>query len=163
MNIRELQKLDFLLKHLESRADVKKYNISFGLNNQVYTGEFVQNHSNTAVKIKDVTNYNSDVFEYINLKDQVAWSKLFKIHNDLIDPESTDFETVRLRSNTLKSQEYLQLLDVILDKYLICFEDVLPPYIYNVRNLNNKLPISFMKIDKNTEFDFISLMPEDTI
>ncbi|MDW4362231.1 hypothetical protein QI100_10960 [Staphylococcus saprophyticus] len=163
MNITYLQKIDFLLKHLESRADVKKYNISFGLNNQVYTGEFVQNYSNTAVKIKDVTNYNSDVFEYINLKDQVAWSKLFKVHNDLIDPESTDFETVRLRSNTLKSQEYLQLLDFILDKYLICFEDGLPPYIYNVKNLNNKMSVNFMKIDKNTKFDFVSLVSENTI
>ncbi|MDW4220636.1 hypothetical protein QI239_06455 [Staphylococcus saprophyticus] len=161
MNITYLQKLDFLLKNLESRADVKKYKIYFGLNNQVYTGEFIQGVNKSAAIKKDVTNFNCDVFNYVNLEDRKAWKKLFEVHNDLFNPDYTDFEFVRSRSNILKSHEYLQLLDVILGKYLISLEDGLLPYIYNVKNLTIESPINFMKVDEDTDFDFVSLLPEN--
>lgn len=66
-------------------------------------------------------------------------------------------------NSSYNSFEYLQLIDILINEYSFDFTHELPTYIYNVKSLTTQLPINFMKVDEDTEFDFISLVPEDAI
>ncbi|MDW3867083.1 hypothetical protein ACO1B2_08205 [Staphylococcus saprophyticus] len=160
MNIRELQKLDFLLKKINSHSKSKEFNIVFSINNELYTGDFIPTIIDNKVQLKDVSSLDSSDTINIDIKNFDDWVKITDSpdKNGIFD---SDYTKLIKRSNFLQSSEYLRLLDEMLIKYPIEFENPLPTYIYNIKLLNNKLPINFMKIDEDTQFDFVSLVPEN--
>ncbi|PTI24528.1 hypothetical protein, partial [Staphylococcus xylosus] len=98
----------------------------------------------------------------IGIKNFNDWKKITDSpdKNGIFD---SDYSKLIKRSDFLQSVEYLKLLDEMLIKYPIELESALPPYIYNIKLLNNKSPITFMKIDEDTKFDFISIAPENSL
>lgn len=166
MKISELQKLDFLLKRVNEEKDSENYRIVFGLNNQIYVGDFVpkivniENTNERNIEIKDVTSFESDTNRYINLTNLDNWFALSKRDNA---HGVSRMNLLISTSNNSKSQDYFSLLNYTLESYEFDFDNELPHYIYNVKGLATQLPINFMKIDENTKFDFISIVPENTI
>lgn len=172
MKISELQKLDFLLKKMDETKNAKNFKISFELNGQLYSGDFIpelynlNSDNERFVQLKDVTNPEDDKYKYVKLTDCTPWFNLFKkeFSYDKFNGKST-IGYLERRSNNFNSYEYLQLLLVILedDNFKFNFNEELPFYIYNVKSLTNPLPINFMKVNEDTEFEFVSLVPKDTI
>lgn len=166
MKIKDLQKLDFLLKRINDDSRSKNFKLVFGLNAQTFSGDLipkvkrVSNSSEYQICFKDLKAYENDVETYINLKNVDDWSSLStKKQNEFY----SKIETLIRRSNTLNSFEYNFLLNETINNISIDFDDSLPLYIYNIESLTTQLPINFMKVNKDTEFDFVSLVPEDTI
>lgn len=78
MKLGELQKLDFLLKKINSRTDSVSYKIAFALNKDFFTGDFVPEIEKSSVKITDVTSIETNSYTNIELEDTENWSKLFE-------------------------------------------------------------------------------------
>ncbi|MEN3089912.1 MAG: hypothetical protein ABC378_08865 [Staphylococcus pseudoxylosus] len=162
MDITYLQKLDFLLKKINSHSKSKEFKIVFSIKNELYTGDFIPTIRDNKVEFKDVSSLDSNDTINIGIKNFNDWKKITDSpdKNGIFD---SDYSKLIKRSDFLQSVEYLKLLDEMLIKYPIELESALPPYIYNIKLLNNKSPITFMKIDEDTKFDFISIAPENSL
>ncbi len=175
MNISELQKLDFLLKIINKVEGSFKYKLSFGFKGQAFIGDFVLNNTYLnpktwnfkikeidveSLKSKHLSDINEIPFKYIEGSND-EWKAIWQnINSNLFRSELGKlFEA----SNKLDSYDYLKLLCEFLDIHFIIFDATLPSYIYNIKNLTTQLPINFIKVDENTEFDFISLIPEESL
>ncbi|MCC3724280.1 hypothetical protein, partial [Staphylococcus haemolyticus] len=75
---------------------------------------------------------------------------------------SSYLDLIKISSN-FESHYYFQALNNILEKCSPEFSDSLPSMIYNVKNIHTKEKFSFLYIDKDTPFDFISIIPEDEL
>ncbi|MDW4211166.1 hypothetical protein QI209_09150 [Staphylococcus saprophyticus] len=173
MKISELQKLDFLLQIVNAHSDSKEFKLVFGLKGNTYSGNFVPDLKTDFalrrfyIKLLDLSGLSDlheesyeESFKYINVTNN-EW-KSFTTHYSG-ELGKTDLGILIKASNRLLSVDYLRLLDEILETYNIEFNDTLPPYIYNVKSLTTQLPINFMKVDKDTDFDFISLVSQNAI
>lgn len=168
MNITYLQKLDFLLKIVNAYEDSKSYKIIFGFKGQTFKGDFVPNNTHINVKLRqfkikllDINNLDEENKFKIVDSSNSEWKSLWTHHSG--DLFQTDLGTLFTFSSELDANDYLLLLDEILEAHPVEFNPSLPTYIYNVKSLATQLPINFMKIDENTKFDFISIVPENTI
>lgn len=175
MNITYLQKLDFLLKIINAIDESNKYKLAFGFKGTAYTGDFIPSNDyiqpktwNFKIKEIDIktlkTSHLKTLSEtpYIDIKGENSeWTSIWQCGNGNLF--KSDLGKLKEASKKLVDSDYLKLLNAMLNSHDIIFSDELPPYIYNVKNLTNPLPINFMKVDEDTEFDFVSLVPEDTI
>lgn len=168
MNLLELQKLDFLLKFINIHQDSKNYKLVFGLNNQIFTGDFIpelysdDNNITYKVKLKDNQNFNNDVYNYISITNDSIFTELRNVHAGY----NKSVKTLLInRSKNNNEQEYFDLLfsnyKNLEKRFDFC--EQLPTYIYNVKNLSIELPISFLKVDSFEKFDFVSLISEDKL
>ncbi|PTI18101.1 hypothetical protein, partial [Staphylococcus xylosus] len=60
MDITYLQKLDFLLKKINSHSKSKEFKIVFSIKNELYTGDFIPTIRNNKVEFKDVNSLDSN-------------------------------------------------------------------------------------------------------
>lgn len=153
MKIKELQKLDLVLNLAHSNNYMSKHIISFGLNGSSYSGDFLPNFTKVEEGRQEhvinlVRGYNTT--KEVSLMELSNWSDICKLLKNKFNTNSS-----------YNSFEYLQLIDILINEYSFDFTHELPTYIYNVKNLNTDSPINFMKVDKDTEFDFVSLIPEN--
>lgn len=175
MDIKYLQKLDFLLKIINSIDGSHKYKLVFGFKGTTYVGDFIPSTDYITPK---TWNFKIKELDLETLKD-TNLKVLQEIPYTIIEGENDDWKSIwqngkgdffksdlgklNEASNQLVDVDYLKLLNTMLDNHDIIFNDSLLPYIYNVKNLINELPINFIKVDEDAEFDFVSLIPKDTI
>ncbi|MDU0444744.1 MULTISPECIES: hypothetical protein [Staphylococcus] len=168
MKLVELQKLDFLLKIVNSHSNSKEHKLVFNLNDNLYAGDFIprikSHNMNTTfdVELKDNQVFENDIYNYVSVTNN-------NIFNDLRQRNRV-FNKSQLgllieRSHTSNKQEYFDCLFSNYEelKSEFNFSDDLPNYIYNIKCLSTNLPINFLKIDKDVIFDFISIIPEDEL
>ncbi|EHJ08907.1 hypothetical protein [Staphylococcus simiae] len=161
MKIEYLQKLDFLLKKVNNHSQSKSYKILFGLNNKIYTGDFIPKVTyENYIEYKDVDAYNSDEYILISLANINDWKE---IANTKPGSNRSSFGKLLDRSAYFSSSDYLQLLDITLKAYPIEFKEPLLPYIFNLKMLNGEIASDFIKVNENTEFDFVSIVPENEL
>lgn len=173
MDIKYLQKLDFLLKIINSIDGSHKYKLVFGFKGTTYEGDFIPSTDYITPK---TWNFKIKELDLKELKDSNL-NTLPKIPYTIIEGENDEWKSIwqngkgdlfksdlgklHEASNILVDHEYLKLLNLMLDNHDIIFNNSLPPYIYNVKSFTSELPINFMKVDEDTEFDFVSLIPEN--
>ena len=170
MKISELQQLDFLLQIVNAHSDSKEFKLVFGLKGNTYSGNFVPslktdfNFRRFYIKLLNLSDLADlheesyeESFKYINVKNS-EWKQFTTHHSGELG--KTDLGILIKASSRLSSVDYLRLLDKTSVYYNIEFSETIPPYIYNVNNLVDKLPINFMKVNEDTKFDFVSLVPE---
>ncbi|MCE4994729.1 hypothetical protein [Staphylococcus xylosus] len=175
MKITYLQKLDFLLKIINAIDKSNKYKLAFGFKGTTYVGDFIPSTDYITPK---TWNFKIKELDLKKLKDNSIKASQ-KIPYTIIEGENDDWKSIwqngkgdlfrsdlgklNEASNQLVDVDYLKLLNTMLDNHDVIFNDSLLPYIYNVKNLINESPINFMKVDEDAEFDFVSLILEDTI
>ncbi|OEK55474.1 hypothetical protein ASS95_01575 [Staphylococcus equorum] len=157
MDIKDLQKLDFLLKKINDRTQNVNYKVLFGLNNQFFTGDFIPKIQYTKVLIDDIESLDNHETE-INWIPNDSWKELFTSTNDIVN--TSDFSKLLKKADNQQSKELLRLLDVTIKKYNFDFDQELPNHIYNLTELNNTYRLDFIKISPKYQFDFISVVPE---
>ncbi|TRL62263.1 hypothetical protein FNL08_09315 [Staphylococcus hominis] len=178
MNIEFLQKLDFLLSIINNHSQSKSYKILFQLKGNTYTGSFLPVEISGKrtdkklfyLEVKDLTKVSEIDFDYIpvcdvhtkniTLNNASDFKKIFFTQQD--QKHSTYLDLIKISSN-FESHYYFQALNNILEKCSPEFSDSLPSMIYNVENIHTKEKFSFLYIDKDTPFDFISIIPEDEL
>lgn len=160
MKLGELQKLDFLLKKINSRTDSVSYRIAFALNKDFFTGDFVPEIEKSSVKITDVTSIETNSYTNIELEDTENWSKLFENTSNYFEKY---FDMLVDRSGFKNSSDYFRLLEDTLKNYSFEFSQELPPIIYNVESLTQNLSLHFFRVDENINFDSISIISEDEL
>lgn len=160
MKLVELQKLDFLLKKINSRSDSVSYKIIFALNNDFFVGDFVPEIEKTSVRMKDVTAIEIDSYTKIELKDKKNWNELFKNTSNYFEKY---FDMLVDRSGFKNNSDYFRLLEYTLKNYPFEFSQDLPPIIYNVESLTQNLSLHFFRVDENINFDSISIISEDEL
>ncbi|KTW21962.1 hypothetical protein NS341_08915 [Staphylococcus xylosus] len=164
MNIKDLQKLDFLLKKANKHShNIVEHKIVFEMNGQIYTGDFIPEIDQMEVKLPDVSAHESDRKKSVALKNKNEWMNISKSETNIF--EYSDLYKVISRSDNENKISYFNLVDELSEKYPIDFEDPLPTYLYNPVNLSNSFPIDIkvMKISENTEFGFITIIPKDKL
>lgn len=173
MDITYLQKLDFLLKIINAIDKSNKYKLAFGFKGTPYTGDFIPSTDYITPK---TWNFKIKELDLNTLKDN-SLKELQEIPYTIIEGKNDEWKSIwqcgkgdlfrsdlgklKEASNQLIVSDYLKLLNTMLDNHDVIFNNSLLPYIYNVENLINKLPINFIKVDKDAEFDFVSLIPEE--
>lgn len=169
MKIKELQRLDYLLKRVNEESESKNYKIVTNINNKFYKVDFVPeivNFNNTNERSVLIRNTELNLIEEYNkyltvdLKDLGPWYDIFK--KNLI----TNYSNISLlsqRSNEFEPYAYYESLIKVLNKHQFDFSQDLPLYVYNLKSLSDDEQFSFFPIELDTEFDFVSLVPEDTI
>lgn len=171
MNIEFLQQLDFLLQNVNNESGSKKYSIVFKINNSFYSGNFLYKINKDEIQNPEYkTNGNSNspqigtkVVKVVNYN---KWSEIrskFEVKNGSILEEMNNLEIAVHKSKSEDYFDYFIFLDYLLSKYPIEFDKKLPSYIYNLKKLDTNTPIPFLKVDPNTLFDFISIIPEDEL
>ncbi|MDW3954653.1 hypothetical protein QI305_05145 [Staphylococcus saprophyticus] len=166
MNITELQRLDFLLKRVNEENDSESYKIVIQMNNEFYSCNFIpniqklDNTNERKVAFRDFTKNEGDHFTYIDLEDLGTWFKVFERPHG---SEHSDFNLLKKRSVEYESAAYYTYLLNRLNNHDFKFAEELPPYIYNLKSLTSDFKLDFIKINKNTQFEVISLIPENTI
>ncbi|MEX6322127.1 hypothetical protein [Staphylococcus haemolyticus] len=160
MKLVELQKLDFLLKKVNKRRESKSFKIIFSLNNDFFVGDFIPDIQQTSVKLRDVTSTDIDDYNLINLDDEEVWKKLFEYKYTGYE---NHFEMLVDRSGFKHNSDYFRLLEDTLKNYPFEFSEDLPPIIYNVHNVTQNISLDFFKVDKNINFDSISIISEDEL
>ncbi|MEX2957011.1 hypothetical protein AB4M78_11310 [Staphylococcus pasteuri] len=161
MKIEYLQKLDFLLKKVNNHNKSKNYKLLFGMNNKIYTGDFIPKITyENFIEYKDVDAYDPEDYSLVGIDNFDEWKTIANIK-----PNSNKSSLGKLidRSSSLVPSDYFQLLDLTLQNYPIEFEKPLLPYIYNLREIPGKHKFYFVKLDENIEFDFISIVPENEL
>ncbi len=169
MKIKELQRLDYLLKRVNEESESKNYKIVTNINNKFYKVDFVPeivNFNNTNERSVLIRNTELNLIEEYNkyltvdLKDLGPWYDIFK--KNLI----TNYSNISLlsqRSNEFEPYAYYESLIKVLNKHQFDFSQDLPLYVYNLKSLSDDEQFSFFPIELDTEFDFVTLVPEDTI
>lgn len=169
MNIKELQRLDYLLKRVNEESDSKNYKIVTNINNKFYKMDFVPevvNFNNTNERSVLIRNTELNLIDEYNkyltvdLKDLGPWYDIFKKN---ILNNSSDISLLTQRSNEFEPYAYHQSLIKVLNKHQFNFSQDLPLYVYNLKSLSDDEEFSFFPIEPDAEFDFVSLVPEDAI
>lgn len=161
MNLLELQKIDFFLKKANNyNHNTNNHRIVFGMNGNVYTGDFIPAINDSKVVLPNVLKFESDATKEIGLKNETEWEKIAGSSN--VSFEFSDFYKLISRSFHNDQTYYLQLVIELFKKYPIEFEETLPNYIYNVKSFssNPSIDLPIIHVDQNTQFNFISLIPE---
>lgn len=179
MNIEFLQKFDFLLSIINNHSQSKSYKILFQLKGNTYTGSFLPveisgkliDRDLFYLEVKDLTKVSEIDFEFmpdyfsnydahtknITLKNVNDFKNIFLKQQG--QKHSIYLDLIKISSN-FESHYYFQALNNVLEKYSPKFSDSLPPMIYNVENIHTKDVFSFLYIDKDTPFDFVTIIPE---
>lgn len=178
MNIEFLQKLDFLLSIINNHSQSKSYKILFQLKGNTYTGSFLPveisgKHTDKNLfylEVKDLTKVSEIDFDYISFSDYDVHTKNVTLNNasdfkkifftQQGQKHSIYLDLIKISSN-FESHYYFQALNNVLEECSPDFSDSLPPMIYNVENIHTKDVFSFLYIDKDTPFDFVTIIPED--
>lgn len=178
MNIEFLQKLDFLLSIINNHSQSKSYKILFQLKGNTYIGSFLPveisgNFTNKEfyyLEIKDLTKVAEIDFDDISFSDDDVLAKNVTLNN------ASDFKKIFVKQQDQKHSIYMDLIEIssnfephyyfqalnnVLEKCSPEFSDILPSLIYNVENIHTKEKFSFLYIDKDTPFDFITIIPEE--
>lgn len=169
MDIKDLQKLDFLLKRVNEESESKSYKILVNINNKLYKVDFIPeivNLNNTSERsvairksdLKYIEQY--DEYQYIDLEDLGPWYEILK-NRGAFTP--SDISLLKQRSNNFEPYAYYESLIKTLDKHHFNFSKDLPSYVYNIKSLSDNEEFSFFPIKLNTKIDFVSLVTEDTI
>lgn len=95
MDIKDLQKLDFLLKKINDRTQNVNYKVLFGLSNQFFTGDFIPKIQYTKVLIDDIESLDNHETE-INWIPNDSWKELFTSTNDIVN--TSDFSKLLKKS-----------------------------------------------------------------
>ncbi|WP_077700398.1 hypothetical protein [Staphylococcus hominis] len=168
MKLVELQKLDFLLKIINSNSNSKKHKLVFNLNNNLYAGDFIPqitSHDYNVtyeVALKMNNEFNNDTYDYVSVTNRDIFTNL-RHKNSVYNKSKLSLLIDRSHENN--KQEYFDCLYSNYEglKSEFNFSDDLPSYIYNITCLSTNLPINFLKIDENAVFNFISIIPEDEL
>ncbi|MEX6015002.1 hypothetical protein [Mammaliicoccus sciuri] len=161
MNLLELQKIDFLLKKANNHShNDNPQQLIFSMNGIFYTGDFIPSIDNLKVVLSDVLTFESDTKKVIGLKNENEWKQIAK--SDISNFDFSDFKKLISRSSHSDKTYYLQLVIEMSKKYPIEFEETLPNYIYNIKSLssNPSIDLPIIYVEQNTQFDFISLIPQ---
>lgn len=177
MNIEFLQKLDFLLSIINNHSQSKSYKILFQLKGNTYTGSFLPveisgkrtDEDLFYLEVKDLTKVSEIDFDVyfgdydahtksITLNNASDFKKIFFTQQD--QKHSTHSDLIEISSN-FEPHYYFQALNNVLEECSPEFSENLPSMIYNVENIHTKEEFSFLYIDKDTPFDFITIIPED--
>lgn len=152
MDINYLQKLDLLLKVANKNSAGTNYKIVFGLNGQTYTGDF----------FVEVSDSKATLLEF-DCKCEISKSKIgFKQGTGIYDIHVSDeMDCISYQNEHITAPSaYLQLLKSKFDIDNLELSKKIPPYIFNVKNLTSNIVLPFFELDNNTQFDFISIIPE---
>ncbi|KYH15059.1 hypothetical protein [Staphylococcus kloosii] len=165
MNIKELQKLDFLLKKVNEDSKSKNHKIVVTLNNKFHKVDFVpaivnlngtdeRSVSYRNSELKEIEKYNE--FKNIDLTDLDPWLDMFKNPSAFT---KSDISLLVYRSNEFETYAYYESLIKAIDKKKFEFTNDLPSYIYNLESIDGKEQLSFLPIDNITSFEFVSIEP----
>ena len=169
MNIRELQKLDFLLKCVNENSKSRDYKIVVCINNKFYKVDFVPeivnlnstNERSVSIRKSELKQMEkSNEYLNIDLEDLGPWYDIFK-NRGVFTP--SDISLLVSRSIEFEPYAYYESLIRLLDKLQFKFTKDLPLYVYNLKSLSDQEEISFFPIDLHTEFSYVSLEPENAI
>lgn len=169
MNIRELQKLDFLLKCVNENSKSRDYKIVVCINNKFYKVDFVPeivnlnstNERSVSIRKSELKQMEkSNEYLNIGLEDLGPWYDIFK-NRGVFTP--SDISLLVSRSIEFEPYAYYESLIRLLDKLQFKFTKDLPLYVYNLKSLSDQEEISFFPIDLHTEFSYVSLEPVNAI
>ncbi|MCD8878098.1 hypothetical protein [Staphylococcus kloosii] len=164
MNVKDLQKLDFLLKKANIHShNIVEYKIVFGMHGQVYTGDFIPKIEGKQVKLPDVFTYGNDSEIPVSIKNEQEWSQIAQTENQIF--EDSDLYKMINRSDNDNPFRYFFLVDELLEKYPIEFDTHIPSYLYNPKNLSNEFPIEIkiMKLSDELDIEFLTIVPSSKI
>ncbi|WP_105978158.1 hypothetical protein [Staphylococcus simulans] len=159
LDIKYMQQLDFFLNVINEANRSKSYMIIFGLYHEEFTGKFIPNYSSREVKLKDLCAIESDE-EIIVISENANYSEgIFKRERHFGENDSA-FSLLVKRSNDFEPYDYYRLLQHVIKKFPIEFNEDLPNYIYDLKSTNkNTETKEFIEIPKTTTFDYVRIVP----